>query len=57
MREVKEALDTKLGVDLKDIEDPLNMTEATKFMNARTLLVTTRTMGFCSAHIYIHASK
>jgi hypothetical protein len=57
MMEVKEALGTKLGVDLKDTEDALNKIEATKTTNAITLLVTTRTMGFCAAHIYIQASK
>lgn len=57
MKEIKEGLDSKLGVGLKEIEDALNRIEATKTMNAVTLLVTTRTMGFCAAQIYFHCSK
>jgi hypothetical protein len=50
-----EALDAKLGIGLKEIEDTLNQIEANKTLTAVTLLVTTRTMGFCAAQIYFKA--
>jgi hypothetical protein len=36
---------------VKGIEDALNKIEATSTLNAVTMLVTTRTMGFCAAQI------
>jgi len=56
IRQISEALDAKLGVGLKEAEDALNQTEANRTMKAVTLLVTTRTMGFCAAHIYFQCS-
>ena len=43
MRHITEALDVKLRVGLKEVEDALNQIEANKTMKAVTLLVTTRT--------------
>jgi hypothetical protein len=56
MRQIQEALDAKLGVGLKEVEDALNQIEANKTLKAVTLLVTTRTMGFCAAQIYFQCS-
>jgi hypothetical protein len=56
MRQISEALDAKLGVGLKEVEDALNQIEANKTLKAVTLLVTTRTLGFCAAQIYFQAS-
>jgi hypothetical protein len=56
MRQIQEALDAKLGVGLKEVEDALNQTEANKTQKAVTLLVTTRTTGFCAAQIYFQCS-
>ena len=56
MRQITEALDAKLGVGLKEVEDALNQIEANKTMKAVTLLVTTRTLGFCAAQIYFQSS-
>jgi hypothetical protein len=56
MRQLNEALNAKLGVGLKEVEDALNQIEANKTMKAVTLLVTTRSLGFCAAQIYFQAS-
>jgi hypothetical protein len=56
MRQIKEGLDAKLGVGLKEVEDALNQIEANKTMKAVTILVTTRTLGFCAAQIYFQSS-
>jgi hypothetical protein len=56
MKQVSEALDSKLAVGMKEIEDALNQIEANKTLVAVTTLVTTRTMGFCAAQIYFQAS-
>ena len=56
MRQITEALDAKLGVGVKEVEDALNQTEANKTMKAVTLLVTTRTFGFCATQIYFQSS-
>jgi hypothetical protein len=56
MKQVTEALDSKLAVGMKEIEDALNQIEANKTLVAVTTLVTTRTMGFCAAQIYFQAS-
>lgn len=55
MREIR-GLDAKLGVGLKEIDDALNQIEANKTMTAVTILVTSRTLGFCAAQIYFQAS-
>jgi hypothetical protein len=52
-RQTFEALDSKLAVGLKEVADALNQIEA---MAAITLLVPTRTLGFCAALIYFHPS-
>jgi hypothetical protein len=56
MRRITEALDAKLGVGLKEVEDALNQIEANKTTKAVTHLVTTRTLGFCAAQIYFQSS-
>jgi hypothetical protein len=56
MKQVSAALDSKLAVGLKEIEDVLNKIEANKTLTAVTLLVTMRTMGFCTAQIYFQSS-
>lgn len=57
LADVQDGIDRKIDVGLKDIEDALHKIEATSTLNAVTMLVTTRTMGFCAAQIYFHASK
>jgi hypothetical protein len=56
MRQITEALDAKLGVGLKEVEDAPNPIEANKTFKAITLLVTTRTIGFSAAQIYFQSS-
>ena len=56
MRQIQEGLDAKLGVGLKEVEDALNQIEANKTRKAVTILVTTRSLGFCAAQIYFQAS-
>jgi hypothetical protein len=56
MRQLSEALDAKLGVGLREVEDALNQIEANKMLKAVTLLVTTRSLGFCAAQIYFQSS-
>jgi hypothetical protein len=55
-KQVSEALDAKLGVGMRDVEDALNQIEANKTLVAITTLVTTRTLGFCAAQIYFQAT-
>jgi hypothetical protein len=54
--QITEGLDTKLGAGMREVEDALNKIEANKTLKAVTLLVTTRTMGFCAAKIYFQSS-
>jgi hypothetical protein len=56
MRQTSEGLDSKLGVRLSEIEEALNKIEANKTLTAITLLVTTRTVGFCAAQIFFQCS-
>jgi hypothetical protein len=56
IRQVSEALDAKIGVGMKEVEDALNQIEANKTLVAVTTLITTRTMGFCAAQIYYQAT-
>lgn len=50
------ALNSKLGVGLKEIEEALNQIEANKTLTTVTLLVTTHMLGFCAAQIYFQCS-
>jgi hypothetical protein len=56
MKQLTEALDAKIGVGLKEVEDALNQIVANKTLKAVTLLVTTRTMGFWAIQIYFQTS-
>jgi len=56
MKQITEGLDAKLGMGLKEVEDTLNQIEANKTLKVVTLLVTTRTMGFCATQIYFQSS-
>jgi hypothetical protein len=56
LAQVREALDAKLGVGLKEVEEALNQIEANKTLTAVTMFITTRTLGFCAAQIYFQAS-
>jgi hypothetical protein len=51
MKQIQEGLDAKLAVGMKEVEDALNQIEANKTMKAVTILVTTRSLGFCAAQI------
>jgi hypothetical protein len=56
MRENSEALHSKVGVGLKEVEVSLIQIEANKTLTVVRILVTTKTMGFTADQIYFQSS-